>query len=141
MILLENTRLYATHPQVVARALQQWFLRIDPLQRDQEHGFVLILDVRSHVKVVELISLGILNASILHPREVYRRAITLAAASIVIAHNHPSGDCTPSDEDCQITERLVEAGRVIGIDLLDHIIFSRKGFYSFREHDLIEPQR
>lgn len=137
MILLENTRLYATHPRAVARALQRWFLKIDPLERDQEHGFVLILDVRNRVRVVDVISIGILNASILHPREVYRRAITLAAASIVIAHNHPSGDCTPSDEDCQITNLLVEAGRVVGIELLDHIIFSRKEFYSFREQNHI----
>lgn len=137
MILLENTRLYATQPRVVARALQRWFLKIDPLERDQEHGFVLILDVRNRVKVVDLISIGILNASILHPREVYRRAITLAAASIVIAHNHPSGDCTPSDEDCQITQLLAKASHVIGIELVDHIIFSNKGYYSFREHGLI----
>lgn len=67
MILLENTRLYATQPRVVARALQRWFLKIDPLERDQEHGFVLILDVRNRVRVVDVISIGILNASILHP--------------------------------------------------------------------------
>lgn len=137
MILLENTRLYVTHPGVVARALQRWFLRVDPFERDQEHGFVLILDVRNKVKAVDLISLGTLNASIIHPREVYRRAIAQSAATIIVAHNHPSGDCTPSDEDCQLTQGLVKAGQVIGIELVDHIVFSRTGFYSFREHDLI----
>ncbi len=140
MILLENTRLYATQPRVVARALQRWFLRIDPLERNQEHGFVLILDARNRVTVVDVVGLGTLSSVMIHPREVYRRAITLGAASIVVAHNHPSGDCTPSDADILATERLVQAGHVVGIELLDHIIFSWKGFYSFNEQNLISPQ-
>lgn len=137
MILLEETRLVVTRPEVVYRALRRWFLRIDRLQRSQEHGFVLILDSRNRVTVVDVVGLGVLNAVLVHPREVYRRAITLDAASIIYAHNHPSGDSTPSDEDVLVTQRLVEAGHVVGIELLDHIIFCRKGYYSFRDHGLI----
>ena len=140
MILLENTRLIVTTPQVVWRALRRWFRRIDRLQRNQEHGFVLILDARNRVTVVDVIGLGTLNSVMIHPREVYRRAITHSAASIVVAHNHPSGDCTPSDADVLATQRLVQAGHVVGIELVDHIIFSWRGFYSFREQNRISPQ-
>ena len=140
MILLENTRLIVTTPKVVWRALRRWFQRIERLQRNQEHGFVLILDARNRVTVVDVIGLGTLNSVMIHPREVYRRAIAHSAASIVVAHNHPSGDCTPSDADVLATQRLVQAGHVVGIELLDHIIFSWRGFYSFSEHNLISPQ-
>jgi DNA repair protein RadC len=84
-----------------------------------------------------MISIGSLNASIVHPREVYRPAIVLSAASLVLAHNHPSGDTTPSEEDLAITRRLHEAGRLLGIELVDHIVVAKDGYTSLRERKLL----
>ena len=80
---------------------------------------------------------GSLTSSIVHPREVFQAAILESAASIVALHNHPSGDPSPSREDYEITVRLKEAGSVVGIELMDHIILADRGFVSFREHRLI----
>jgi DNA repair protein RadC len=137
MIILENTRCRATDPKSVARALQRWLRRLPKIERDKEHGLVLILNVRHRVTFVDLVSVGILNACLLHPREIYRTAISLGASEIIFAHNHPSGECEPSDEDIQVTRRLEEAGAIIGIQLLDHIIVSRSTFYSFKERGLL----
>jgi DNA repair protein RadC len=80
---------------------------------------------------------GTLSASLVHPREVFRDAIRHSASSVVLAHNHPSGDPEPSEEDLRITRRLVDAGRIIGIDVLDHIIIGKETFRSFKEKGLI----
>jgi DNA repair protein RadC len=78
-----------------------------------------------------------LNASIVHPREVFKAAIKRSSASIILSHNHPSGNPIPSSEDIQITKRLVEGGNIIGIDVLDHIIIGGDQFYSLKEHGLM----
>ena len=79
-------------------------------------------------------NIGTLNSSLVHPRETFRRAITAGSASIIVAHNHPSGDIEPSDDDTRITKVLFEAGGIIGITLFDHIIFSKKERFSFRDN-------
>src|SRR6266496_2866051 len=103
MIILRDLDLMATKSQDVAPILQKWLITIDPLDRDKEHLIVLAMNVRLKVQLVDVVSIGILNASLTHAREVYRRAIVLGASRIIIAHNHPSSDCTPSDEDREIT--------------------------------------
>jgi DNA repair protein RadC len=85
----------------------------------------------------ETISIGSLSASIVHPRELFKAAIKRSSASIIVAHNHPSGNPIPSSEDIQITKRLVESGNIIGIDVLDHIIIGGNQFYSLKEQGLI----
>ena len=85
----------------------------------------------------EVISIGSLSASIVHPREVFQVAIAHTSASIILVHNHPFGDATPSREDIDLTRRLVEEGRVMGIDILDHIIIGDSEFLSFKEHGLM----
>lgn len=104
------------------------------LPTDREGFVVLHLDARSTVRSVELVSIGSLNATIIHPREVFKAAILANAAAIVISHNHPSGDPKPSEEDLTITRRLHEAGRILGIELMDHVIVGATDFYSLREH-------
>ena len=84
-----------------------------------------------------MISIGSLSASIVHPREVFQVAVTRVAASIILAHNHPSGDVTPSKEDIELTRRMVEAGGIMGIDILDHIILSESDFLSLKERGLM----
>jgi DNA repair protein RadC len=82
---------------------------------------------------VELVSLGTLNSSLVHPRETFRRAVIAGSASIIVAHNHPSGEVDPSDEDTKVTKLLHESGNTLGIKLFDHVIFTNDKFYSFRE--------
>ena len=86
---------------------------------------------------MRIVAIGIVNRSLVHPREVFRRAITDNAAAIIVAHNHPSGSLEPSDEDHEVTRRLVEAGQLLGISVLDHLVISREGYFSFLEHSLI----
>jgi DNA repair protein RadC len=94
--------------------------------RDKEHFWAIGLTTKNLVKYIELVSLGTLSTAIIHPRETYRMAVMQAAAHLVVAHNHPSGDPTPSHEDIAITQRLQAAGDIIGIELLDHVIIGRK---------------
>jgi DNA repair protein RadC len=103
----------------------------------REHFVGFYLNTRNQVLRREVISIGSLNASIVHPREVFTPAIAVSAASLILAHNHPSGDPTPSEEDLAITRRLGEAGRLLGIDVLDHVIVARDAYASFKERRLL----
>ena len=104
---------------------------------DKEHFLALYLNARNVLIREETISIGSLNANIVHPREVFRPAIEAAAAAVVLAHNHPSGDVSPSQEDLRLTTRMVEAGRLIGIEVLDHVIVSAQGYLSFRSESYL----
>jgi DNA repair protein RadC len=95
------------------------------------------LNARNELLRKETISIGTLTASLIHPREIFAPAIERHAASVVLAHNHPSGDPTPSPEDREVTIRLKHAGEILGIPLLDHIIIARDGHFSFRENGLL----
>ena len=113
--------------------------RFQPLMRDlrQEMFKVLLLDSANHlIRDVEVTS-GILNSSLVHPREVFRTAIAEPAASVILLHNHPSGNPEPSAEDLQVTKQIVEAGKVIGIPVHDHIIITANSFTSFAERGLL----
>ncbi|ALS23246.1 MULTISPECIES: RadC family protein [Paenibacillus] len=119
-------------PQDVASLLME-----DMRYLQKEHFVCLFLNTKNHVIGQETVSMGSLNASIVHPREVFRAAIKRSSASIVCAHNHPSGDPTPSPEDVQITKRLVQAGDIVGIDVLDHIVIGDQRFVSLKELGLM----
>ncbi|WP_077214126.1 RadC family protein [Bacillus dakarensis] len=99
----------------------------------QEHFICLYLNTKNQVLHKKTIFIGSLNASIVHPREVYKEALRRSAASVICLHNHPSGDPTPSREDIEVTKRLAESGRIIGIDLLDHLIIGENKFVSLKE--------
>lgn len=101
----------------------------------KEHFYIIVLNSRNH-SIAE-VSVGSLNASIVHPREVFAEAIKNKAASVIFAHNHPSGDTEPSTEDLAITKRLAEAGKILGIEIIDHIIVSKSEYFSFKEQKLI----
>ena len=98
----------------------------------REHFLVLLLNARHECVAVETVSIGSLNASIVHPREVFRPAMLASAASIIVAHNHPSGDPEPSQEDLDITKRLAQVGELLGIGLLDHVVIAKRGVVSLR---------
>lgn len=103
----------------------------------QEHFVVLFLNTKNQVIHRQTIFIGSLNASIVHPREVFREAVRRSAASIICAHNHPSGDPTPSQEDIHVTKRLVDSGKMMGIELLDHLIIGDRKFISLKEKGYI----
>ncbi len=105
--------------------------------KKKEHFLVLSLDTRNHLINTQTISIGSLDSSIVHPREVFKEAISSTAASVIFAHNHPSGDPTPSEDDIKLTKRLVEAGEIIGIEVLDHIIICDKDYVSMKNRDLL----
>ncbi|MBL7209355.1 MAG: DNA repair protein RadC [Dehalococcoidia bacterium] len=104
--------------------------------KKKEHFLVLSLDTRGHLIETHPISVGSLDTSIVHPREVFKEAISSSAASVILAHNHPSGDPTPSEDDIRITKRLVEVGEIMGIEVLDHIIVCDKDYLSMKAKNL-----
>ncbi len=104
---------------------------------DREHFFAVHLNTKNIVISTETVSIGSLNQTIVHPREIFKNAIKRNSAAIILAHNHPSGDPTPSEEDVAVTKRLVEAGSIVGIDILDHIIIAADKYHSFKSEGLI----
>lgn len=104
---------------------------------DREHFAVLLLDTRNRVTGIHNVSVGNLNASLVHPREVFKAAILGSAAALIVAHNHPSGDADPSPEDLTLTHRLKQAGELLGIPVLDHLIIGAPGFVSLKERGLL----
>jgi len=107
---------------------------VDHLQdKKKEHFYALLLDSKNRIISEELISIGTLNASIIHPREIFNPAIKASANSIILVHNHPSGDCEPSKEDNEITNKLLDAGNLLGIKVLDHVIIGKGKFKSVKE--------
>ena len=95
--------------------------------------WLITLDTKNNITGIFTVSTGSLNASIVHPREVFKRAVLQNAASIIICHNHPSGDPTPSQEDINTTKRIYDAGKILGIELLDHIIIGDNDYISLKE--------
>jgi len=103
--------------------------------RKQEHFLSISINGANEVMNVRVVTVGLVNKTQVHPREVFADVITERASAIIIAHNHPHGELRPSDEDLKVTERLKDASKILGINLLDHIIFNSKGYYSFAENN------
>jgi DNA repair protein RadC len=99
----------------------------------QEHFIVLLLDTKNRFMAHRIVSRGTLDSSAAHPREVFKEAIRESASAVILMHNHPSGDPEPSPEDRSVTRQLVEAGAILGIRVLDHLILGRGRYYSFRD--------
>lgn len=137
IIHVHDERRHLTCPQDVHNVLQSILATESPEDRDKEHFWVIMLDSRNKIKAIDLASLGTLDSALVHPREVFRRAIAQGCAHLIIAHNHPSDECNPSEEDFTITSRLVKAGDLLGIEVTDHIITTTSGFYSFKQSDTL----
>ena len=113
------------------------YLREKIGKEKKEHFTIICLDIRNNLLVDE-VSIGTLSASLVHPREVFKKAILNNASHVVIAHNHPSGNPSPSEEDILTTKRLVEAGKILGIAVIDHIIVTQNAFVSLKEQGVIK---
>ena len=103
---------------------------------DRENFVVVLLNTKNEVIGTPLVSVGTLSASLVHPREVFKPAIRASAASVILAHNHPSGEVEPSREDREVTKRLKESAKILGIEVLDHVIVG-DGYYSMKEHGML----
>lgn len=106
-------------------------------EETKEYFFAVHLDGKNRILCIDCISIGSLNQSVVHPREVFKSALLSSAACLILAHNHPSGDPTPSSEDINVTRRLKDSGDILGVKILDHIIIGSDNFLSFSERGLI----
>lgn len=110
------------------------------VDQNKEHFWAIGLNNRNIIQYIELVSLGIVNRTLVHPREVFRMAIIKGVTSLIVSHNHPGGETHPSEDDLAVTRKLKDAGQIVGIKLLDHIIIGSgkfDGFYSFNEHSVL----
>lgn len=104
---------------------------------DRENFIVICLNTKNEPNAIHTVGVGTLNSSQIHPRELFKISILANSASVIISHNHPSGDPTPSADDIEITKRLTEAGKILGIEILDHIIIGNDTFVSFKQKGLL----
>ena len=113
------------------------YLKNELVDKKNEYFYAILLDTKNVIISKEVISIGILDASLVHPREAFKLAVKKSAKSIIFAHNHPSGDYTPSNDDFKTTQRLVQAGEILDIEVLDHIIIGKDGYYSFKKENFL----
>jgi DNA repair protein RadC len=126
-----------TDPDKVSDIIKEYMGTVDPFDRDKEYSFVIGLDSGNHVKFIEITSMGGLTSTVVTPREVFRRAIIEACAGIVIIHNHPSGEANPSGEDRRMSGQLVKVSEIVGIPVIDFIIWTVNGFMSFAREGIL----
>ena len=104
---------------------------------DREVFVALLLSTKRNVNAIHTVGIGTLDASLAHPREVFKAAVVANAQSIIVGHNHPSGDCTPSEEDQNLTHRLFESGKILGIGVLDHVVIGDCHYFSFHKNGML----
>lgn len=135
---LELSRRYLIKSNSVIKSAKDLYSELkEYANKKQEYFLCITLDGASHIINKRVVFIGTLNQSIVHPREVFADAIADRAAGVIVAHNHPSGNLSPSSADIAITDRLQEVAKLIGIELLDHIIISKDGYFSFSDEGLI----
>lgn len=113
------------------------YLKNELADKKNEYFYAILLDTKNVIISKEVISIGTLDASLVHPREAFKPAVKKSAKSIIFVHNHPSGDFSPSNDDFKTTQRLIEAGDILDIKVLDHIIIGKDGYYSFKKENLL----
>mgnify|MGYP001558180805 CR=1 FL=1 len=126
-------RLQHEKKQKVLSAEDIWKLCSDVRDSKKEHFLAFYIDTQNGLIERQIISIGTLNVSIVHPREVFEPAVRLSASSVILAHNHPSGNCEPSQDDVEVTRRLAEAGKILGIETVDHVIIVKDKFFSLKD--------
>ncbi|HPW02090.1 MAG TPA: DNA repair protein RadC [Rectinema sp.] len=134
-------RIFSTRGTCIGMPKDAYPLLIHFADIRQEHFIVISLNGGHEVNAIREVTKGLINKTVVHPREVFADPITDRACAIIVAHNHPSGNLEPSDEDVDITKRLRQSGDILGIPMLDHLIFSESGYFSFMEHGLIVPAK
>ena len=123
------------HPADIVPILQAWFASEDQIDQDKEHFWSIGLSGSHQLIYVDIVSLGSVDQTMVDPKSVFRRAIDRACSALIVAHNHPSGQLTPSPEDLDVTHRLKVAGDILGVEVLDHVLLAGGKWYSFAEHE------
>ncbi|MEM9981481.1 MAG: JAB domain-containing protein [Bacteroidota bacterium] len=136
--LTEAEKVKILNSEDVYTIMQQVLLRENKISRSQEHFWVMGLDVNNKILFLELISLGSLTKTIVEPPEVFRMAIYKLAINVILIHNHPSGALQPSDADLDVTDRLYQVGKILHIEVLDHLIINEEHYLSFLNEDILE---
>jgi DNA repair protein RadC len=136
MVVLRNSTIEIREARYVAKVFQDLLSLEDKIDQDKEHFYVMHVNPRRQINLVELVAIGTLDHAEIHPRETFRRAVIEGSYSIIVAHNHPTGDVTPSEADMRVTTQLHKAGEILNIPLLDHIIFTAQGgvFFSCKDN-------
>lgn len=137
MLIKEHVGKKVLKSDSVAKILHSIINALDNIDRDKEHFYVICLDRGCRIKFIDLVSVGIISSTLVHPREVFRRAIIEGAETIIVGHNHPSGSLKPSKEDIDVTKKLQEGGNIIGIKILDHIIVSDTAYVSLTDEGVL----
>ncbi len=133
MELQYTTQKQVVTPQIIFEIINDLLKLEDPLDQDKEHVWAIGLNSKNQIKYIDLIHLGSVNSCPCQPMEIYRRACIKGVASLIVAHNHPSGDPKPSYNDIAGTEKLKQAGETLGITFLDHVIVAKEKYYSFSD--------
>lgn len=144
MIIRERTKDILLKPADAAKIFYEIMRSMDPHESEKEHFVCFGLDTRNRIQYVDIVSTGTLNYNLVHPRETFRLAVIRNCAAVLFLHNHPSGSLIPSDEDLSLAKRLVQAGKLLGIEALDHVIIGNletaseeTNFYSFKQKGAI----
>jgi DNA repair protein RadC len=135
--LTDEQRIRVLNSKDIYNIMQQILLREDKIDQDREHFWVIGLDTKNRILFIELVSLGSINRTLAEPMEVFSLALQKRAVKIVLCHNHPSGDLTPSAADKDITDRLIQVGIIVDVQVIDHMIISTKAHLSFAEIGLL----
>jgi len=122
----------------IYKIMQQILLRENKIDRDREHFWTISLNTANKVLNIELVSLGTVNRTLVEPMEVFSVPLQKRAVKIILVHNHPSGELKPSENDRDVTDNLIQAGKIMNVPVLDHLIISEKSFYSFKDSGLLE---
>ena len=130
-----------TSAEDVYKVMRSILKNEDPISQEREHFWVIGVNTKNVIQYIELCSLGTLNNSLVHPREIFRFAVSKGTNSIILCHNHPSGDPEPSKEDERVTEKVEDAGEILGIKLLDHVIIGDACFFSMMEKGYMANSR
>lgn len=132
MIVTEK-KVHCDSPKIVAGILQNVLLSYEEHERCKEHFYAIGLNNKNVVQYIDLVSIGTISETLVHPREVFRFGVMKGIVSIIISHNHPSGELQISREDIETTNRLKEAGKILGIPVLDHVVVTESDFLSMKE--------
>jgi DNA repair protein RadC len=137
-MLIKQKLKIANTPERVSNIMTAILNNEDEVDRKKEHFWAIGTNVKLRIEYIDLVSLGTLSETVVHPREVFRYAIMKGVSSLILVHNHPSGDLTPSEQDEETTKKLKQAGDIIGINVMDHIIIDGEGnYYSFDQRKLL----
>ena len=137
LAIIELSRRLGVDKSEVLSPEDTWKLCADIRDSKKEHFIAFYLDTQNRLIERQIISVGTLNSSLVHPREVFEPAVRLSAASVIIVHNHPSGNLEPSEEDLVITKKLIEASKILGIEIVDHVLVVKNSYMSFKERGLL----